>query len=79
VTEPDFGLVGCFLPDNACRITRQCRLPRLLNEALAAMFAVFDAHTLADLLVEPRHFASEPALPLPLRGPSLPPVPDGGD
>ena len=79
VTEPDFGLVECFLADNACRITRQCRLPRLLNEALAAMLAVFDAHTLADILVDPRHYASEPLLPLPLRGPYLPPAPEGDD
>jgi Rrf2 family transcriptional regulator, nitric oxide-sensitive transcriptional repressor len=78
LTEPDFGLVECFQPDNACRITRQCRLPRLLNEALAAMLAVFDAHTLADILVDPRHFASEPVLPLPERGPFVPPAPEGG-
>jgi Rrf2 family transcriptional regulator, nitric oxide-sensitive transcriptional repressor len=71
-TEPDFEMVECFSAENACRLSRQCRLPRLINEGLVAMIAVFDAHTLADILVEPRHFATEPLLPWPRRGPSLP-------
>ena len=78
VTEPDFGMVECFLPENACRITRCCRLPRLINAALAALISTFDAHSLADILVENQHFGIEPSLPLPLRGPHLPPLPAAG-
>ena len=74
-TEPDFCMVECFSAENACRITRQCRLPVLINEALAALIAVFDAHTLADILVDQRHFAGAPTLPLPQRGPELPTLP----
>ena len=74
-TEPDFAMVECFSTENACRITRQCRLPFLINEALAALITVFDGHTLADILVDQRHFASVPTLPLPQRGPHLPPLP----
>ncbi len=75
LTEPDFGMVECFLPENNCLITRQCRLPVLINEALAALISVFDAHTLADILVDQRHFGGVPTLPLPQRGPHLPPLP----
>jgi Rrf2 family transcriptional regulator, nitric oxide-sensitive transcriptional repressor len=74
-TEPDFSMVECFSTENACRITRQCRLPVLINEALVALVTVFDTHTLADILVDQRHFASVPTLPLPQRGPHLPPLP----
>ncbi len=48
--EPDFGLVECFRPDNRCVITPACRLPAMLNEALAAFHAVLDRYTLADLV-----------------------------
>lgn len=48
--EPDFGLVECFRPDNRCVITPACRLPALLDEALAAFHAVLARHTLADLV-----------------------------
>lgn len=48
-TEPDFGLVECFLPDNRCGITGVCKLPPILHRALAAMLEVLDGHTLADI------------------------------
>ena len=48
--EPDFALVECFRPDNACVITPACRLPHLLEEAAAAFLATLDGYTLADLL-----------------------------
>jgi Rrf2 family nitric oxide-sensitive transcriptional repressor len=71
-TEPDFGLFECFLPENGCLLSRACRLPNVGNEALGAFLAVFDRYTLADILVEPRHFAApDPTLPLPRRGPSI--------
>jgi DNA-binding IscR family transcriptional regulator len=51
-TENDFALVECFAGGSRCHIQGTCRLPPILDEALAAMFAVLDRHTLADLLQE---------------------------
>lgn len=51
-TENDFALVECFAGSSQCQIQGACRLPPILDEALAAMFAVLDRHTLADLLQE---------------------------
>ena len=34
-TEPDFGLFECYLPGNACRVTRGCRLASVGNRALS--------------------------------------------
>jgi Rrf2 family nitric oxide-sensitive transcriptional repressor len=52
-TEPDFALVECQRPDNACRITGLCTLPGILSEATQAMLAVLDRYTLADIAVTP--------------------------
>ncbi len=49
-TENDWALVECFASDGHCRIMPACRLPAILDEALAAMLAVLDRYTLADLL-----------------------------
>jgi len=51
-TENDFALVECFAGGSQCQIQGACRLPPILDQALAAMFAVLDRHTLADLLQE---------------------------
>jgi Rrf2 family nitric oxide-sensitive transcriptional repressor len=51
-TENDFALVECFAGSSQCQIQGACRLPPILDQALAAMFAVLDRHTLADLLQE---------------------------
>lgn len=71
-TEPDFALVECFLPENACGISGACRLPPILNRAIAAMLEVFDHHTLADISLSAGSFDRLPlpsaALPLPTRG-----------
>ena len=79
LTEPDFGLVECFLPDNACCITRRCKLPRVVNEALQAFVEVFDGYTLADIQIDARFFTGEPLNPEQSkryrRGPLLPPSP----
>lgn len=48
--EPDFGLVECFRPGNACVITPACALPRVLNRAMEAFMAELDGVTLADLM-----------------------------
>lgn len=75
VTEPDFGLFECFLPGNACVISRPCGLPSIGNEALRAFLGVFDRHTLADVMVRPDFFlpAKSPARQ-PIRGPMLIPA-----
>jgi len=49
-TETDFDLVDCFGARGPCRIVGGCSLKGVLGEALAAMFLVLDAYTLADLL-----------------------------
>lgn len=74
-TEPDFGMVECFLPDNACPITRTCRLAGIVNEGLVGFLAAFDRHTLADILIPADRFMPDTA-PQPLRGPHLPPPPE---
>jgi Rrf2 family nitric oxide-sensitive transcriptional repressor len=55
-TEPDFALVECFASGNQCVITRCCRLPRVLDEALAAFLGVLDRHTLESLTLRPTDF-----------------------
>ncbi|RXH26198.1 MULTISPECIES: Rrf2 family transcriptional regulator [Bradyrhizobium] len=60
-TEPDFALVECFGADNACVITRCCRLRGVLHEGLDAFNAVLDKYTLADLMLRPRDFGVRPA------------------
>lgn len=74
-TEPDFALVECFLPENACGITCSCKLPPILNKMLGAMFEVLDQYTLADLVVQPEAWEVLPVpdekRPLPVRGPRI--------
>lgn len=74
VTEPDFGLVECFLPGNACRITPACRLPVVLNKALANFVATLDAYTLADMTIAPDHFGLPAQQTYAARGPRLSPA-----
>ncbi|MEK0084214.1 Rrf2 family transcriptional regulator [Benzoatithermus flavus] len=66
-TEEDLALVDCFPPAGrsphggeagaaqpvGCAIGGCCRLQTVLEEALAAFFAVLDRTTLADLLPQP--------------------------
>lgn len=54
--EPDFAMVECFGAGNRCLITPHCRLKGVVGEALAAFLAVFDRHTLADIMVRPEDF-----------------------
>lgn len=56
-TEPDFALVECFSTGNQCVITRCCRLPNVLDEALDAFLHVLDQHTLASIALRPRDFS----------------------
>lgn len=52
-TETDFALVECFGSESHCYMDDACQLQAVLGEALAAMFHVLDAYTLADLLHRP--------------------------
>jgi len=74
VTEPDFGMVECFLPGNQCCITRRCGLPSIIDEALAAFITTFDRYTLAQYMLPANGFPCERRAQ-PLRGPHLPPAP----
>lgn len=53
-TEPDFGMVECFLPDGDCNISPICKLPKHINRALNAMLEVFDGLTLEDVALSER-------------------------
>ena len=74
-TEPDYALVECFATGNQCAITRCCRLPEVLNEALQAFVETLDRYTLADLLLSERDFFAAPPQPGKTRGPRLPAAP----
>jgi Rrf2 family transcriptional regulator, nitric oxide-sensitive transcriptional repressor len=71
-TEPDFALVECFATGNQCILTRCCRLPDVLNEALRSFIETLDRYTLADLLLSERDFAARPSRQGKTRGPWLP-------
>jgi Rrf2 family nitric oxide-sensitive transcriptional repressor len=52
-TEGNLVLVECFDPlENECPIAPVCGLAPVLDQALAAFFAVLDRHTLADLVAQ---------------------------
>lgn len=55
-TEPDFALVECFATGNQCVITACCRLPRVLNQALAAFLDALNQHTVASIALKPHDF-----------------------
>ncbi len=49
-SEGDAGLLPCLTKEGECCIQRSCILMGILREAQAALFAVLDKYTLADLL-----------------------------
>jgi len=54
LTEPDFALAECMGSEpGRCVIVGACGLQHILTEALAAMFAVLDRHSLADIARAP--------------------------
>jgi Rrf2 family transcriptional regulator, nitric oxide-sensitive transcriptional repressor len=55
-SEPDFALVECFATGNQCIITKCCRMPDVLNEALNAFVKTLDRYTLEDVMLKPRDF-----------------------
>lgn len=48
--EPDFALVECLGPNNACKLTGGCALTCILNGALKAFWQHLDCYTLADAI-----------------------------
>lgn len=77
-TEPDFALVECFATGNQCIVTRRCRLPDVLNEALNAFVSTLDRHTLADVMLTKRDFAVPRGPVRQTRGPHLVAAGTGG-
>lgn len=76
VSEPDFALVECFATGNQCIVTKCCRMPDVLNEALRAFVETLDRYTLEDVMLRPRDFVRPPSGIGPARGPRFsPPVP----
>ncbi|MGO1118904.1 RrF2 family transcriptional regulator [Rhodovibrionaceae bacterium A322] len=66
LTEEDMALVECFTAENNdCRISPDCRLGGIFNEALDAFMAVLDRYTLADLLCNSLVLAQLLDVPLP--------------
>jgi Rrf2 family nitric oxide-sensitive transcriptional repressor len=55
-TEPDFALVECFSTGNQCVISKCCRLPGVLDEALEAFLGVLDRYTLQSVALRPMDF-----------------------
>jgi Rrf2 family transcriptional regulator, nitric oxide-sensitive transcriptional repressor len=49
-TEDDLGLVECFRPDNACRLSPVCALAPAIDRALNAFLAELDSQTIADIV-----------------------------
>jgi Rrf2 family transcriptional regulator, nitric oxide-sensitive transcriptional repressor len=47
-------IVECFGPDDACRITPNCKLAGILAKAFSALYETLDRYTLADLVAHPR-------------------------
>lgn len=70
-TEPDFALVECFATGNQCIITKSCRLPEVLNEALNSFITTLDRYTLADILLTKRDFVPPRGRSKRTRGPHL--------
>ncbi len=48
-TEPSFALVECYRSDAECPVSDYCRLPPILDNALAAFLDALNQHTLADV------------------------------
>ncbi|AKH20084.1 Rrf2 family transcriptional regulator [Sedimenticola thiotaurini] len=69
-TEQHTTLVECFSEtDSHCRISPTCRMKAILNEALAAFYAVLDQYSLADLISNGQQLTellTDQAIPHPL-------------
>ncbi len=48
--EPELALVECFNPGSGCRITSNCLLKSMFEDALAEFLARLDGFTLDDIV-----------------------------
>lgn len=65
LTEADALPAECFDRDNnTCVITPACQLRKVLADAVRAFFAVLEAHTLADLVVQRRSLSKILSIPI---------------
>ncbi len=70
-TEGDSGLLPCLDNEGTCCIQGCCRLMGILREAHAALFAVLDKYTMADLLHSEQMLA-QMLMPTNYQGPASP-------
>jgi Rrf2 family nitric oxide-sensitive transcriptional repressor len=70
-TETDFALVECFATGNQCIITKRCKLPDILNQALNSFISTLEQYTLADITLAKRDFLPPRQTTMSTRGPSI--------
>lgn len=57
-TEPNFEIAECFnRSKNTCRLSPNCGLKSVLNEASHAFLATLDRYTIADGIIDPNCWA----------------------
>lgn len=49
----DFPLIECFSSTNQCQVTPQCRIKRIMQDALKNFLQVLDGYCLADIISNP--------------------------
>ncbi|OYQ80166.1 Rrf2 family transcriptional regulator [Wohlfahrtiimonas chitiniclastica] len=49
----DFHLIECFSSTNQCQVTPQCRIKRIMQDALKSFLQVLDGYCLADIISNP--------------------------
>ncbi len=49
----DFLLIECFSSTNQCQVTPQCRIKRIMQDALKSFLQVLDGYCLADIISNP--------------------------
>lgn len=55
--EPDLALVECFdAESNTCKIVAECKLKKVLRDALRAFLEALGECTLADIVIKPKLF-----------------------
>ena len=59
-TENDLALVECFVEDNSCTLSGQCKLTAIIDGALQQFMRHLDGYTLADIIPQPAAGACAP-------------------
>lgn len=49
----EFSLIECFSSTNQCQVTPQCRIKRIMQDALKSFLQVLDGYCLADIISNP--------------------------